>query len=51
MGLFKRISDIISANLNEMLDQEENPEKLLKQAIREMETAMGATRYHGSRGW
>jgi phage shock protein A len=37
MGLFKRISDIISANLNEMTEGFENPEKMLRQAIREME--------------
>ena len=37
MGVFKRISDIISANLNELTDQFEDPERMLKQAIREME--------------
>src|SRR5690606_6023808 len=37
MGIFKRISDILSANFNELVDGFENPEKLLKQAIREME--------------
>jgi phage shock protein A len=37
MGLFQRISDIISANLNEMTDSFEDPERMLKQAIREME--------------
>ena len=37
MGVFKRISDIISANLNELTEQFEDPERMLKQAIREME--------------
>src|SRR5258708_37445055 len=37
MGLFRRISDIISANLNEMTENLEDPERMLKQAIREME--------------
>jgi len=37
MGLFQRIGDIISANLNDMTDAFEDPEKRLKQAIREME--------------
>ena len=37
MGLFGRISDIISANLNEMTEGFEDPERMLKQAIREME--------------
>lgn len=40
MGLFKRISDIISANLNEMTDGLEDPEKMLKQAVREMEQSI-----------
>ena len=37
MGVFRRISDIISANLNELTEGLEDPEKMLKQAIREME--------------
>jgi phage shock protein A len=40
MGLFQRISDIISANLNEMTEKYEDPEKMLKQAIREMEQSI-----------
>ncbi|MDB5335151.1 MAG: hypothetical protein JWN70_770 [Planctomycetaceae bacterium] len=40
MGLFRRISDIISANLNEMTEGFEDPEKMLKQAIREMEQSI-----------
>lgn len=40
MGLFKRISDIISANLNEMTEGFEDPEMMLKQAIREMEQSI-----------
>lgn len=40
MGIFKRISDIISANLNELTESFEDPEKMLKQAIREMETSI-----------
>jgi phage shock protein A len=40
MGFFKRISDIISANLSEMADQFEDPEAMLKQAIREMEQSI-----------
>ena len=41
MGLFKRISDIISANLNDMTEGFEDPELMLKQAIREMEQSIG----------
>ncbi len=40
MGMFKRISDIISANFNELTEQFEEPELMLKQAIREMETSI-----------
>lgn len=40
MGLFKRISDIISANLGEMAEQYEDPEKMLKQAVREMDESI-----------
>ncbi len=38
MRLFQRISDIIAANLNDLVDRFEDPEAMLKQAIREMET-------------
>jgi phage shock protein A len=41
MGLFQRIGDIITANLNEMTASFEDPEKMLKQAIREMEQSIG----------
>jgi phage shock protein A len=40
MSIFRRISDIISANLNDMVEGYEDPEKMLRQAIREMETAI-----------
>lgn len=44
MGLFSRISDIISANLNEMIEQFEDPETMLKQAVREMHTSIDQVR-------
>ncbi|QDT42000.1 hypothetical protein Pan241w_20800 [Gimesia alba] len=40
MGIFKRISDILSANLGEMLEEYENPELMLSQAISEMESSI-----------
>lgn len=40
MGIFSRISDIISANLNDMVEGFEHPEKMLKQAVREMQTTI-----------
>ena len=33
MGILGRISDIISANLNDLTERFEEPEKMLKQAI------------------
>lgn len=41
MRLIKRVSGLVTANLNDLVDQCENPEKMLKQAVREMETALG----------
>lgn len=40
MGFFKRLNDIVSANLNDMLDQMEEPEKMMKQLVREMESGV-----------
>ena len=37
MGVFQRISDIISANLNDLTEGFEDPERMLRQAVREME--------------
>ncbi|EHQ89921.1 PspA/IM30 family protein [Desulfosporosinus youngiae] len=37
MGLFKRFSDNIRANLNSLLDKAEDPEKMLDQYLRDME--------------
>ena len=36
----KRISDIISANLNDLVEEYEDAEQMLRQAIREMEEAI-----------
>lgn len=40
MGLFSRITDIINANLNNMLDQAEHPEKMIRMIIGEMEETL-----------
>jgi phage shock protein A len=40
MGIFRRFTDILSANLNDLIDRFEDPEKALRQAIREMEQAV-----------
>src|SRR5436190_12729037 len=41
MGFLKRMSGLVSANLNDLIDHCEDPEKMLRQAVREMETALG----------
>jgi len=44
MGIFKRISDIVSANFNDLVEGYEDPEKMLRQAIREMEDAISTAK-------
>ena len=41
MRLLKRIGEVLTANLNELVEQCENPERMLKQAIRELEANVG----------
>ncbi len=36
-SMFKRINDVITANLNDLIDKVEDPERMVKQIIREME--------------
>jgi len=41
MGAFKRVGRIIRSNINDLLDKAENPAKMVKQLILEMEKELG----------
>ncbi|MBX3043811.1 MAG: PspA/IM30 family protein [Candidatus Kapabacteria bacterium] len=43
MGLFSRIADVFKANVNDVLDKVEDPEKMLKQMVIEMEESVNKT--------
>ncbi len=44
MNLFRRINDILNANVNDVLDRIEDPDKMLRQLVREMEQRIADTR-------
>ena len=52
MGIFSRIGDVLKANINDMIDRAEDPEKMVKQIILDLQKEVskaGAGQGNGKR--
>lgn len=48
MGIFRRLSDLLKSNINDLIDRAEDPEKMVKQIIIDMQTELNkATQNYG----
>ena len=44
MGILDRISNLVRANVNDLLDRAEDPEKMLEQILRDMQQGIGTAK-------